>query len=62
MRLPAWVLYNGGVMFWRQPMAHFYAEHYGGYLYIWLEGGNHAFSFVNGFRMLVAKRRVEVAQ
>lgn len=50
------------MMFWRQPMAHFYAEHYGGYLYIWLEGGNHAFSFVNGFRLLVAKRKEEVAQ
>ena len=31
-------------MFWRQPMSQFYSEHSGGYLYIWLEGGNPAFS------------------
>ena len=43
-------------------MAHFYAEHYGGYLYIWLEGGNHASSFVGGFWRLVAKRKEEVVQ
>lgn len=43
-------------------MAHFTAEHYGGYLYIWLEGGNHAFCLINGFRLLLAKRKEEVQQ
>lgn len=42
-------------MFWRQPMAHFTAERYGGRLYIWLEGGNEAFCFINGFRQLMAR-------
>lgn len=45
-------------MFWRQPMAHFTAERYGGNLYIWLEGGNHAFSFCTCFRLLLARRKV----
>lgn len=46
-------------MFWRQPMAHFTCERYGGNLYIWLEGGNHYFPIVNGFRLLMARRKVD---
>lgn len=42
-------------MFWRQPMAHFTVERYGGSLYIWLEGGYLPFSFCNGYRVLLAR-------
>lgn len=45
-------------MFWRQPMAHLTAERYDGNLYIWLEGGYQAFGFCNGFRLLLARRKV----
>ena len=45
-------------MFWRMPMAHFTCELYDGNLYIWLEGGNHYFSIVNGFRLLLERRKV----
>ena len=46
-------------MFGRQPMSQFYADHHGGYLYIWLEGGNSAFSVVYRFRVLVAMIKEE---
>ena len=53
-------------MFWRQPMGQFRTERYGGFLYIWVEGGNHSnYDFMNGFWQLLCKRggsRAEVAE
>lgn len=46
-------------MLWRQPMVHFTCECYDGNLYSWLEGGNHSFSIVDGFRLLMASGKVD---
>ena len=44
-------------MFWRQPMGQFRTERYGGYLYIWVEGGSHStYDFMHGFWQLLCKR------
>ena len=45
-------------MFWRQPMGQFRTERYAGFLYIWVEGGNHSnYDFMNGFWQLLCKRK-----
>lgn len=45
-------------MFWRQPMGQFRAERYGGFLYIWVEGGNHShYGPLSGFWKLLCKRK-----
>lgn len=42
-----------------QPMAQFRASRWGGYLYIWSEGGNPVYDFMDGFWKLCAKRKEE---